>query len=690
MPLTTLPEKNSPLPMTQSELAERGWEQIDVLLITGDAYIDHPAQHVAMIGRVLESKGYRVGIAAQPNWQDLADFTILGIPRLCVFITAGNNEPLGTYFTIEKRRLMADELSPGGKNVGRLERATITYAHRARQAFPKTPIIIGGIEASLRRLAYFDPWEQKVRRSILIDSKADLLIYSIGDVQLAEIVARLDRKEKIDAIQDLRGTVIKVKNPPNTPSVLEIFSYEEVRDNKLRFAQAFADAYLQQDPLTAPKLVQKTGDWYVLINQPPLPLNSEQMDAIYSLPFSREVHPLYKDRDRIPAAEQWRFSIVSHRGCACQTSFCYCAYYHGSVIQSRSEESILAEAAALVSDPSFQGVITDVGGTYANEYGTDLRPISTLGGAESPAQDYLIQTDNEELVESGLPLEATGETGGLPEPEVAVRTLDVNGGLQTEASKTTTALKRPATDLSSQKRYTNLLQKLSKVAGVKRVLVSSPIRFETAIKERELLKQLVNHHLQDFCRVIPGHVSRPLLEIMRAPRLSQFERFLGYFQDYCQKAKKTDLWVSAHFISGHPGCRLSDMVELASFGKRRRLRLDGTTNFVPVPFTISACMYYTGIDPFTLTPVYVPASGKERKLQRALTRYNDSGYYHLVKKALLQTRRTDLIGRNFNCLIDQHPRPRVMRKSPFLHTPAPSVPRAPGQSRLNPFRHRAF
>lgn len=590
------------LPISKADMEKRGWDQLDFLCITGDAYVDHPSFGMAIISRVLEKMGYRIGIIAQPDWRSAKDFNRLGRPRLGVLITAGNLDSMLAHYTAAKHRRQKDLYSPGGKMGRRPDRATTVYAHRVREAFGKIPIIIGGIEASLRRFAHYDFWEDRVRRSILIDARANILIYGMGEKQIKEIAERLAAGEAIHTITDVPGTVVKsdILDDP-WPNDLEVPSYQDIVRDKIKFAEAFKVQYEEQDPFRGKRIIQMHDEGYIIQNPPAKPLLTAEMDEIYGLPYARNYHPMYDAEGGIPAIQEVKFSIVSHRGCFGGCSFCALVSHQGRIIQARSKESILQEAMLLIAMSDFKGYIHDVGGPTANFRLPACRQQQDRGTCKGKQCMYPAPCRN---------------------------------------------LKHDHTD------YLDVLRAIRTLPGVKKVFVRSGLRYDylMAGDYKEFLTELCEHHISGQLKVAPEHVSKKITNLMGKADRTVYERFMRAYRQINKQLGK-EQYLVPYFMSSHPGCGLQEAVELAEFIRDMGYNPEQVQDFIPTPGSLSTCMYYTGLNPLNGEKVYVPRSLKEKTLQRALLQYRNPKNYHLVYEALQKAGRTDLIGYDAKCLI---------------------------------------
>ncbi|MBI3585127.1 MAG: YgiQ family radical SAM protein [Nitrospinae bacterium] len=580
------------LPMSTEEVRNRGWDELDIILISGDAYIDHPSFGVPLIGRYLESLGYRVGIIAQPDWRNTKDFIKLGRPRLFFGISAGAMDSMLNHYTAHKKPRSDDAYSPGGKSGLRPDRATIVYLNRVKEAYPKVPTVIGGIEASLRRLAHYDYWDNKVRKSILVDSKGDLLIFGMGEKPIEEVARRLSNGEALSNIKDIRGTAVITSSVEGVEGKNYILlpSCEDVIKDKMAYARASRIFHLESNPFNARVLFQRHGNRYVKVNPPSLPLTMEEMDKIYNLPFTKEPHSSYKEK--IPALEMVKFSVTIQRGCFGGCTFCSLTEHQGRIIQSRSENSVLKEVEGLKKLKGFTGIVSDLGGPTANMY--RLR-----------CKDRNVESKCRRL--------------SCVHPKIC---------------------KFMDTDHSSQ---IKLLRKARGMEGVKRVFIASGVRYDLALGSPEYIKELTTYHVGGHLKVAPEHTSKRVLELMKKPEIEAFNKFKNSFDRFNRDCGK-EQYIVPYFISSHPGSDLKDMIDLALYLKKNRFRLQQVQDFIPTPMTLATAMYYTGYDPITSKKIYCARTVKEKRLQKALMRYHDPANYYLVKEALIQAGRKDLIG----------------------------------------------
>lgn len=591
-------------------MAERGWDRLDFLLVSGDAYVDHPSFGTAIISRLLESEGYRVGIVALPDWRSTRDFEALGRPRYAVLVSSGVIDSMVNHYTASKKPRSEDVYAPGGKAGMRPDRALIVYANRVREAFKDIPIILGGIEASLRRFAHYDYWSDTVRRSVLVDSKADLLIYGMGEKPILEVAARLARGETIREIRDVRGTCYltdDLTDLEKSAKIVMVPSFEEVQSDKRRYADAFKIQYDEQDPIRGKILVQPHGNRYLVQNPPALPLTVEEMDRVYALPYQRTYHPVYETEGGVPAIREVEFSITSHRGCFGGCAFCALTFHQGRIIQKRSQASILAEAKKLVWMDNFKGYIHDVGGPTAN-----FRNPSCMIQAKHGACKDKQCMDN----------------GGC-------RHLIVD-----------------------HREYLQLLRKLRELPEVKKVFIRSGIRYDYLMLDKDdtFFEELCEHHVSGQLKVAPEHVVDRVLKRMGKPSRAVYDRFVRKFYEINRKLGK-EQYLVPYLLSSHPGSDLAAAIELAEYLRDIKYTPEQVQDFYPTPGSLSTCMFYTGLDPRTMEEVYVPKSPKEKAMQRALLQYRKPSNYKLVYEALTLAGREDLIGYGPKCLIRPPGRP---------------------------------
>jgi uncharacterized radical SAM protein YgiQ len=586
------------LPLSCDERDKLGIRQFDIILVSGDAYVDHPSFGTALIGRVLWDAGFTVGIIAQPDWKSSADITALGKPRLFFGISSGNVDSMVNNFTPNLKRRSDDVYSPG-RVPKRPDRAAIVYTQRVHELFPKTPIVLGGIEASLRRFAHYDYWQDRVRQAILADAPADLLVFGMGERQVVEIARRLASEEPVSSLRDIRGTAFRMdlgewrsKRPER---VLELPGFSEVSHNKISYAHAFALHYREQDPVRGMTLAQPHPKTIVIQNPPALPLSTNELDHIYDLPFSRRAHPSYKEK--VPALEPVQFSVTSHRGCFGACSFCALTHHQGRIIQSRSGDSIIREVTRMTRMPEFKGIVQDVGGPTANMY-----CLSCV----------------------------------LWEKYGACRDKHCSPSCKTLAT--------------SHRDQCQLLKKLREIPDVKKVFIGSGIRYDLAMADDSgYLEMICENHVSGHLKVAPEHVTKRVTDIMNKPDHKAFDLFRERFETL-QEGKKKRQYLLPYFMSGHPGCSINDMIELAIYIRDHRLYTEQVQDFTPTPMSVSTCMYYTGLNPFTLEPVHVPKRD-EKKSQRALMQYRNPDNQKLIIEALKSAGRTDLIGNGRQFLV---------------------------------------
>ncbi|MFO7715963.1 YgiQ family radical SAM protein [Desulfosarcina sp.] len=576
--------QNDFLPMSRSEMRQRGWAELDVILITGDAYVDHPAYGVALIGRVLESRGYRVGVIAQPDWRTVEAFKRLGRPRLFFGITSGNVDSMVANYTANKRPRRKDDLAPGGKVGLRPDRALVVYANRVRQAFKAVPVVIGGIEASMRRLAHYDYWDNRVRRSILFDARADMLVYGMGERQVVAIARRLSEGETIDGLDTIPGTAVIRKDPHVSGEFLAIPSYEAVADDPELFNRAFKLYYGEQNPVTARPVVQAHGDRYAVVNPPPMPLSPAELDSIYELDYRRGWHPIYDAAGGVQGLETVRHSLVTHRGCSGECNFCSLYFHQGRMVQSRSVDSIVDEARRLARDPAFRGTITDMGGPTANLYGADCPRWAKRGFCRN--KRCMVPRTCSSL--------DPGYAKSLP-----------------------------------------LYRRIRAIPGVRHAFIGSGFRHDLFGDNATdaCLEELCRFHVSGQMKVAPEHVSEPVLAAMGKPPLAAYDAFVNQFNRINQRLPARRYLVN-YFISAHPGSTLKDALEMALYLLQRGMHPEQVQDFIPLPLTLSGAMYHTTRDPLTGRRLYVAKTFRERKMQRALVQYGNPSNRQLIRDAL--------------------------------------------------------
>lgn len=592
---------NSFLPITKEDMKQRGWEQLDFLFVSGDAYVDHPSFGPAIICRLLEKHGYKVGIIAQPDWRTTADFKRLGKPRLGVLVSAGNMDSMLNKFTAAKKTRSSDSYTPGGMSGFRPDRATIVYCNRIREVWKQIPLIIGGIEASLRRFAHYDYWSDSVRRSILADCRANLLVYGMGEKQILEVAAQLSAGVPVHSIDHVAGTCCLKDSLEGYWDYIEIPAYEKVLADKLAFAEAFRLQYREQDPIRGKVLIQPHGEQYLVQNAPAEPLSTNEMDEIYDLPFQRTYHPSYESAGGVPAIQEVKFSLVSHRGCYGGCSFCAIVSHQGRIIQSRSKESLIKETELLVKMPDFKGYIHDVGGPTAN-----------------------------------------------------FRSPSCSSQLERGACRDRQCLHpKPCSNLSSDHSdYIDLLRSIRAVRGVKKVFIRSGLRYDYILagNNQEFLRELCQHHISGQLKIAPEHISPRVTNLMGKSGKNVYLQFIKAYQAINKELGK-EQYLVPYFMSSHPGAGLREAIELAEFLRDMGYHPEQVQDFIPTPGSLSTCMYYSNRNPLTGEYVYVAKDPHEKRLQRALMQYRDPKNYDLVTEALLKMNRGDLIGFGPKCLI---------------------------------------
>jgi uncharacterized radical SAM protein YgiQ len=590
------------LPANAEEMKIKGWEQPDFVYVTGDAYVDHPSFGPAIISRVLEAHGYKVAMLPQPDWKKDDSIAIYGRPRLGFLVSAGNMDSMVNHYTVSKKRRDMDAYTPGGVMGKRPDYATIVYCNLIRRTYKDVPIVIGGIEASLRRLAHYDYWSNRLKHSILVDSQANVLIYGMGEHAMVEIAEALDSGMDVDDITYVEGTAYRTKNLDNVYDYIELPSYDEMKEDKIKYAESFAQQYDNTDHFTAKTLVEKYNDhMYVVQNRPAAPLSQQEMDDVYAYHYARTYHPMYEAAGGIPAIKEIKFSLVSNRGCYGGCSFCALTFHQGRMLQTRSHESIIEEAKLISKDPEFKGYIHDVGGPTA-----DFRHKAC-----KKQEKYGVCRDRQCLFPK-------------PCPNLIVDHSD----------------------------YISLLRKLRGLPGVKKVFIRSGIRFDyvMADKSDDFINELCKYHVSGQLKVAPEHISDNVLKLMGKPSNDVFQAF-------CEKYAKVNerlgmkQYMVPYLMSSHPGSTLKEAVKLAEYLRDLGYMPEQVQDFYPTPSTISTCMYYTGVDPRTMKKVYVPTSPHEKAMQRALIQYRNPDNYELVKEALIKAGRTDLIGFDKKCLI---------------------------------------
>ena len=602
--------KGNFLPITREEMKERGWDQVDFVYVSGDAYVDHPSFGHAIITRLLESRGYRVGIIAQPDWRKPESVQVFGEPRLGFLVSAGNMDSMVNHYSVSKKRRKTDAYTPGGEMGKRPDYACVVYGNLIRQTYKKTPIILGGIEASLRRMAHYDYWSDKLKRSVLLDSGADVISYGMGEHSIIELAEALDAGIPVEDITYIAGTVVKAKSLDSIYDAEILPSFEDLKADKMNYARSFYTQYLNTDAFNGKRLVEPYSEHlYVVQNPPATPLTQMEMDDVYSLPYQRTYHPFYEAKGGVPAIKEIKFSLISNRGCFGGCSFCALTFHQGRIVQVRSHESLIEEAKEITKDKDFKGYIHDVGGPTAN-----FRHPSC-----------------KKQMEHGV-------------------------------CKTRQCLfPSPCKNLDADHRdYVSLLRKLRDIPKVKKVFIRSGIRFDylLADKKQEFLRELCEYHVSGQLKVAPEHVAGPVLSLMGKPEHKVYEEFTRQFYKMNEKIGK-EQYLVPYLMSSHPGSTLKEAVELAEYCRDLGYMPEQVQDFYPTPSTLSTCMYYTGVDPRTMQKVYVPKSPHEKAMQRALIQYRNPELYDLVIEALHKAGRSDLIGFGPKCLV----RPRQMRGS---------------------------
>lgn len=632
--------KGNFLPITREEMKERGWDQVDFVYVSGDAYVDHPSFGHAIITRLLESRGYRVGIIAQPDWRKPESVQVFGEPRLGFLVSAGNMDSMVNHYSVSKKRRKTDAYTPGGEMGKRPDYACVVYGNLIRQTYKKTPIILGGIEASLRRMAHYDYWSDKLKRSVLLDSGADVISYGMGEHSIVELAEALDAGIPVEDITYIAGTVVKAKSLDSIYDAEILPSFEDLKADKMNYARSFYTQYLNTDAFNGKRLVEPYSEHlYVVQNPPAAPLTQMEMDDVYSLPYQRTYHPSYEAKGGVPAIKEIKFSLISNRGCFGGCSFCALTFHQGRIVQVRSHESLIEEAKEITKDKDFKGYIHDVGGPTAN-----FRHPSC-----------------KKQMEHGV-------------------------------CKTRQCLfPSPCKNLDADHRdYVSLLRKLRDIPKVKKVFIRSGIRFDylLADKKQEFLRELCEYHVSGQLKVAPEHVAGPVLSLMGKPEHKVYEEFTRQFYKMNERIGK-EQYLVPYLMSSHPGSTLKEAVELAEYCRDLGYMPEQVQDFYPTPSTLSTCMFYTGVDPRTMQKVYVPKSPHEKAMQRALIQYRNPELYDLVIEALHKAGRSDLIGFGPKCLV----RPRQMRglgndKKAGRKEPKKGSKGSNGQKRQNNSEHR--
>ena len=595
------------LPISRADMKRRGWEQCDFVYVIGDAYVDHPTFGHAIISRVLEDAGYKVGIISQPDWKDPESILALGEPRLAFLVTGGNMDSMVNHYSVSKHRRKTDAFTPGGVIGKRPDHAAVVYCNLIRRTFPRKPIIVGGIEASLRRLAHYDYWSDSLKRSLLLDAQADLLLYGMGEKSILEAAEALDSGLDISDITYIRGSVYKARDLESVYDALTLPSYEALCADRRTYAESFYTQYRNTDPFIAKRLVEpyEKERCYVVQNPPQEPLTTPEMDHVYALSYMRRYHPSYEKAGGVPAIEEVKFSLTSNRGCFGGCSFCALTFHQGRIVQTRSHEAIIEEAKQVIADPDFKGYIHDVGGPTANFRHPSCRKQLTKGVC--PDRQCLFPT--------------------------------------------------PCKNLQVDHRdYLELLRKLRALPGVKKVFIRSGIRFDYLLcdKDDTFLREMVKYHISGQLKVAPEHVADPVLKMMGKPSNAVYQKFIAKYQRLNEKLGLKQ-FVVPYLMSSHPGSTLKEAVTLAEHLRDLGYMPEQVQDFYPTPSTISTVMYYTGLDPRTMESVYVPTNPHEKAMQRALIQYRDPKNYALVREALEKAGRQDLIGFEKECLIRPYP-----------------------------------
>ena len=604
--------ENRFLPVCRKDMEDRGWEQVDFVYVIGDAYVDHPSFGHAIISRLLESRGYRVGIISQPDWRDPESIAIYGEPRLAFLVSAGNMDSMVNHYSVSKKRRKTDAYTPGGVMGKRPDHACTVYGNLIRQTYKRTPVILGGIEASLRRLAHYDYWSDSLKRSVLLDSGADMISYGMGERSIAEIADALDAGIPVEELTYIDGTAVKVKSLESVYDAEILPSFEELKNDKREYAKSFYTQYLNTDPFTGKRLVEPYSEHlYVVQNPPAKPLTETEMDDVYGLPYMRTYHPSYEEAGGVPAISEIRFSLTSSRGCFGGCSFCALTFHQGRIVQVRSHDSLIKEAEKITKEKEFKGYIHDVGGPTANFRHPSCKKQMTHGVCSN--RQCLFPT---------------------PCPNLDADHSD----------------------------YVKLLKKLRKIPGVKKVFIRSGIRFDylLADKKNDFLRELCEHHVSGQLKVAPEHVAAPVLSLMGKPEHRVYEEFTRQFDRMNHRIGK-EQYLVPYLMSSHPGSGLKEAVELAEYCRDLGYMPEQVQDFYPTPSTLSTCMYYTGLDPRNMKPVYVPKNPHEKAMQRALIQYRNPKLYDLVYEALQKAGRLDLVGYGPKCLI----RPRTDRRRQY-------------------------
>lgn len=606
----TRPGREKFLPVSHADMRALGWDQCDFVYIVGDAYVDHPSFGMAIISRILEAHGYKVGIICQPDWNDPASISVLGEPRLAFLVSAGNMDSMVNHYSVSKHKRRSDAYTPGGVMGKRPNHAVAVYGNLIRQTYKHTPIILGGIEASLRRLAHYDYWSDKLKRSILLDSGADLLIYGMGEKPIVQIAEALDAGLPIEQITYIEGTVYRTQNRDEVYDAYDLYSWDELCADKLNYARSFNIQYENMDHFSGKRLVEPYPHGVFVVQNPPAePLTQDEMDAVYALPYARDWHPDYDKLGGVPAFAEVKMSLISNRGCFGECSFCALTFHQGRIVQTRSHESLIKEAKTIIESPDFKGYIHDVGGPTAN--------------FRQPACRHQLK----------------------------------RGACTKKRCLWPCVCKQMDVDHSD---YVKLLRELRDLPGVKKVFIRSGIRFDYAMADSDdtFLRELCKYHVSGQLKVAPEHVSDAVLSVMGKPSRAVYDGFVKKYQQINKELGK-DQYLVPYLMSSHPGSTLKEAVELAEYCRDLGYNPEQVQDFYPTPSTMSTCMYYTGVDPRTMKKIYTPKSAHEKAMQRALIQYRNPANYDLVKEALEKAGRSDLIGFGPKCLI----RPRKQQNS---------------------------
>lgn len=623
-PVTPRPTRSQFLPVSKKDMEGRGWDQCDFVFVIGDAYVDHPSFAPAIISRVLEEHGYRVGIISQPDWHDPASVTILGEPKLGFLICGGNMDSMVLHYTVAKHHRTEDFYTPGAVMGKRPDHADVVYGNLIRRTYKHTPIILGGIEASLRRLAHYDYWSDKLKRSILLDSGADLLVYGMGERQIVEIADALASGIEAKDISWIQGTVYRARSYEQCDRPVILPSWDELNRDKKVYAESFGVQCRSLNPFLSHSLVEPyPHDIYAIQNPPAKPLSTEELDEVYELPYTRTYHPMYENEGGIPALKEVKFSLASNRGCLGECAFCALNFHQGRIIQARSEESLLREAEAMTHDPDFKGYIHDVGG---------------------PTAQFMVRACQKQATAGAC----TNRRCLSPHP---CKNLTV-----------------------SHKRYVHLLRKLRELPGVKKVFIRSGIRFDYAMLDSDhtFIKELAEYHTSGQLRLAPEHVCPEVLDVMGKPSNDLYEGFCREFEKYSKEAGK-EQYVLPYLMSSHPGSTMQVAVKLAEFCRDLGYNPEQVSDFYPTPSTVSTCIFYTGLDPRTMKPVFCPTNPHEKAMQRALIQYRDPDNYDLVVEALRKAHREDLIGYGPKCLVKPTRPPRQEKGASRHHGKGPKA-----------------